>query len=131
MRSSITKSRLSSAMVLLIDDERTPAMFDIQVDRVARTYSDAMSALRERRWTLILVDHDLADFDGDGQERNGHDVVTWLESNPAYLPLDMVCISKNPSGRRRIEAAIASAYSRAASMGLDLDEPLPIESKML
>ncbi len=44
---------------LLIDDQR-----NLPADRVGRTYREGVQALREQRWDLLYLDHDLGDFRG-------------------------------------------------------------------
>jgi CheY-like chemotaxis protein len=114
-------------MVLLIDDKPDSKAFAVTVDRVARSYQEGISALQERRWDLLLLDHDLGEFDEQGKEYTGHSIATWLEENPRYLPLEVVAVSRNPIGGDRIRAAIESARRRARSEDIDTEGPLGVE----
>ena len=112
-------------MVLLIDDKPESKHFHgIEPDRVARNYREGIAALQERRWDLLLLDHDLGDIDAAGREWGGYEVALWLEEHPEYLPLEVVAVSRNPKGRERIDAAIASAHRRARELGVDVEGPL-------
>jgi CheY-like chemotaxis protein len=110
----------------LIDDEPEKKHFQIGVDRIARTYGEGIAALQERRWDLLLLDHDLGEFDADGNELTGHSVATWLENNPSYLPIQVVAVSRSPVGKDRINAAIESARRRAEREGIDTEGPLGV-----
>jgi DNA-binding response OmpR family regulator len=113
-------------VVLLIDDDPQSKAFGIQVDRVARTFAEGVAALQERRWDLLLLDHDFGDFDAEGKEYTGHSVATWLEENPQYLPLRVVAVSRNPVGGDNIRAAIDSARRRAEREGIDTEGPIGV-----
>lgn len=114
-------------MVLLIDDEPQTKHFHVTIDRIARNYKEAIEALRERRWDLLLLDHDLGEVQADGKEFSGHSVATWLEENPRYLPLKVVAVSRNPYGKKVIEMAIESARRHAQTEGIDTEGPLGVE----
>ena len=79
-------------MRLLIDDVRT----NISADIIARTYNEGIQALKENRITTLYLDHDL------GEEHSGYDIMCWLENNQRYLPKEIICVSANPVGARRI-----------------------------
>jgi hypothetical protein len=59
---------------LLIDDLR-----EIAADRVPRTFSEGIQALREGPWDLLFLDHDLGD---PNPRHTGYDILCWLEENP-------------------------------------------------
>ena len=107
--------------MLLIDDKPDSKNFGVHVDKVARTFDEGIKALQERRWDVLLLDHDLGDFDAQGKERDGHKVATWLEEHPQFLPRRVVAVSRNPYGGDKITAAIASARRRAEQEGIDTE----------
>jgi hypothetical protein len=91
---------------LLIDDQR-----NLEADRVARTYNDGIAALSERKWDVLLLDHDLGDFSGpDGRERNGYHIVCWLEEHPEQMPDKVIVVSSNPAGRLNIARVLAKFF---------------------
>jgi hypothetical protein len=90
-------------MKLWLDDERMPPGDDW---RVARTYREAVGALRTGKVRLLSLDHDL------GKGRTGYDVAAWVEARAAAGKmgrLEWRVHSANPVGRARIEAAMRSA----------------------
>jgi CheY-like chemotaxis protein len=117
-----------TAMVLLIDDKPESKSFDVHIDQVARTYNEAIKALQERRWDLVLLDHDLGDFDEQGKERHGHSIATWIEEHVQYLPRRLVAVSRNPYGAQQIEAAFESAQRRAQREGIDVEGAFGVEA---
>ena len=52
--------------VLMVDDVRTR-----HVELIARTAAEAKQALLDKKWSHLLIDHDLMDFE------TGHDVLVW------------------------------------------------------
>jgi hypothetical protein len=107
---------------LMIDDERGYLHIQDQhvrtygplVDQadlcICRNYSDGIKALQEGGWDCLYLDHDLKSFDVDGREKTGYDVMVFLEQNLELLPKRIVCVSANPSGRKRIEQVIQKLY---------------------
>ena len=95
---------------ILIDDER-----DIQVDIVARNYADGIERLKnDGPFTTLYLDHDLASY-YDGIEKTGYDVMCWLEEHIEYAPEEIICVSANPVGKRRIEQVIQNIYRRRSN----------------
>lgn len=93
---------------LRIDDQR-----DLKADQVARNYADGISALKEKHWDVLLLDHDLGDFTGpEGREKTGYDVMTWLEENPEHLPGRVEILTSNPAGRSRIKQVVDRLYAQ-------------------
>jgi hypothetical protein len=90
--------------VLLIDDKR-----DLKANRVARNYHQGIVALKQEKWDLLLLDHDLGDFH-DGTEKTGYDIMLFLEEHPQYLPGKIEIVSSNPVGRRRMQVVIDKLY---------------------
>jgi CheY-like chemotaxis protein len=90
---------------LLIDDQRK-----IVADRVARTFSDGIAALRdEGPWDLLLLDHDFGDPD---PAKTGYGIMRWLEENPQFLPTKIVFVTANPVGRDNMRAVLKRIETR-------------------
>lgn len=96
------------ASVLLIDDVR-----DLKCDFAARTYDEGINALTNKKWDLLLLDHDLGCLDADGEEKNGYHIVCWLEENQQYLPKRIQLVTSNPVGRLRMRSVINRIYGRS------------------
>lgn len=67
-------------------------------------------------WSNVIfsLDHDLQEFDKDGNERTGYTFVKWLvdyfiEKGISLDALDVVVHSKNPIGKENIESYIFNA----------------------
>jgi hypothetical protein len=92
---------------LLIDDMR-----DLPATFVARDYFAGIEALENHEWDVLLLDHDLATWDDDGNEKTGYDVMCWLEEHPEHLPRDEIrIVSANPIGRQRMQIVIDKLYN--------------------
>jgi hypothetical protein len=106
--------------ILIIDDIRADGDINIDVPRfpegldeptesvlIARTFTLGKRALQLLGpWDELYLDHDLGDHDG----KTGYDVVSWIEEQIHeyrfdLMPKKLVCISSNPSGKKRIEQA--------------------------
>jgi hypothetical protein len=116
---------------LLIDDLKTAEdirdNFGCEFDLAARNFEEAISALSQRYWQLVLLDHDLADNTGPGgEERKGVHVVRWLArpENRQHIPARIVCVSRNSVGIGNINAEIDMLYS-------DPDQLLMLDSEYL
>ncbi len=124
--------------ILLIDDCRNFS----DVDTIARNYKDGIAALQSEKWDVLLLDHDLADFeipenekgctedeflkslirseylDIDGnfsyeiKEYTGYDVLCWLEQHPEHLPKKITLVTSNPVGRMRMQSLIERLYGK-------------------
>jgi hypothetical protein len=93
--------------ILAIDDMRDMT----QASVVARNYDEGIRQLEiNGPWDLLLLDHDLASFDDNGEEYTGYDVMCWLEAHPEFLPDKIECVSANPVGRARIIAVCTNLY---------------------
>lgn len=92
--------------MLLIDDFR-----DFNVDRVARTYEEGITALKEEEWDVLYLDHDLGQSDG----KDGYGIACFLERNPQYRPKKIVLVTANPVGRENIERCLSNFYEKAAN----------------
>lgn len=104
--------------ILLIDDLRDLRVLAPKyvgnagyVGHTSRNYSDGIRALREGGWDLLLLDHDLGDFE-DKTEKTGYDVMCFLEENEELLPGKIQCVSSNPVGRRKIQQVIDKLYGK-------------------
>ena len=88
----------------MIDDKR-----DLPASRVARNYHQGIVALKQEKWDLLLLDHDLGDFN-HGVEKTGYDIMLFLEENPQHLPGKIEIVSSNPIGRQRMQVVIDKLY---------------------
>lgn len=102
-----------SKKILLIDDQRRPdkvptgnlgdngetEYFKPEDVQVARDYNEGIKQLKEHRYDLLLLDHDLGDSNG-----NGYDVLCWLEENSEHLPAGIKLVTANgPGGQRMLQ----------------------------
>lgn len=99
------KAHRETYRTLLIDDTRK-----ILADRICRNYFDGIEALKSEKWKILLLDHDLASYDGDGKEKTGYDILCFLEEYPQYLPESIQIVSSNPVGRQRMQVVINKLY---------------------
>ena len=91
---------------LLIDDIR-----DIKTTVVARTYQEGIDALmNDGPFDVLYLDHDLASYDEDGNEKTGYHILCWLEEFPEYLPGHVELVTANPVGRRRMIQVLYKLY---------------------
>jgi len=87
---------------LLIDDFR-----DLKADRVARTFDDGITALRdEGPWEMLYLDHDL----GEQPPKDGYGIACWLERNINRFPEQIIIVSSNPVGVKNIERVLDRFY---------------------
>lgn len=106
--------------VLWMDDERFPPNPHYSV---ARTAGQAKTAMIDKSWDVIYVDHDLASFDETGKETTGYDVLKWFfEETNRPLPTRFVLLSSNPVGRRNLVELIKQ-YAPSAT--IDSHEYVP------
>lgn len=102
--------------ILLIDDLRIPGAVEnkknIPADAVvARNYNDGIALLQSRKWDVLYLDHDLADFSGpDGRERKGIHVLDWLEEFPEHLPGEIILVTDNASGLGDMRRLVRKLY---------------------
>lgn len=69
---------------------------------IARTYTMGIHLLQLFKWDILYLDHDL------GGPKTGYDVIAYIEEcvhlgSPSICPTEMICVSSNPSGKKRIE----------------------------
>lgn len=101
--------------ILLIDDKRS-----LSGARIARTFAEGIAALQEEHFDVLYLDHDLADFTGEGgRELTGYTVACWLEENTQHLPGNVVLVSDNTVGQNRIRLALEKFYGRIVKVRLD------------
>jgi hypothetical protein len=89
---------------LLIDDMR-----DIKASKVARNYTDGLTALTSEKWDVLYLDHDLASY-VDGAEKTGYDILVFLEEHPEHLPGKIELVTSNPVGRQKMQVVINKLY---------------------
>jgi len=96
--------------ILWLDDVRDPARHGYAGAVWAKTYLEAILALKTRTISKASLDHDLSIEQTLGFEDKmptGYDVVVWLCQNPEYWPpLGVRVHSANPVGRARMEKLI-------------------------
>ena len=102
---------------LLIDDQRSAeyveATWGLKPDMIARTFADGINALkREGPFDTLFLDHDLGCFDEEGDELTGYMIICFLEEHPEYLPKNIVLVTSNPVGRRKMQIVIDKLYNR-------------------
>jgi len=101
--------------ILLIDDLRSEDIIEITYGKrpthVARDYDQGIKALKEEGpFDLLYLDHDLGDYN-KFVERTGYDVMCFLEENPQFLPKEIVFVTANPVGRKKMMAVYRKLYS--------------------
>lgn len=104
---------------LLIDDLR-----DIKADVIARTFEQGIEALKNSGpFDILYLDHDLGEIDGHGSEvprdvdgelylPNGYGIMCFLEANPELLPKDIMLVTSNPVGRKRMKTVIDKLFKK-------------------
>lgn len=101
---------------LLIDDLRDVDFVNdtwcVTVSDVARTFGEGIRLLKEGNVGTLLLDHDLACFDDDGNELTGYKVMLFLEEHPEYLPGRIVLVTSNPVGRAKMQTVIDKLYQK-------------------
>lgn len=91
-----------SIKTLLIDDVR-----NIEATKIARTFDEGISALKEEVWDILYLDHDLAEED---PKKTGYGIMCFLEENKQYLPKEIILVTSNPVGRKQMEVIINKLY---------------------
>lgn len=86
--------------ILFIDDIRNPFDYIKDTDNVltiiARTSHEAIKALKEYTFDIIMFDHDL------GEDRTGYDIAKYIVSNQIEIKQGFKIHSANPVGRFNI-----------------------------
>ena len=101
-------------MILWLDDVRKPWLNGYIGAHWAKTYEEAIEALKGGNVTLASLDHDLSEMATLGMpepgEKTGYDVICWMEENNVW-PKDGVRVhSMNPAGRQRMQAVVDKHY---------------------
>ena len=101
---------------LLIDDERSVEFvnhkWSVQVTDVARTFAEGINTLKAGEIDTLLLDHDLACFDEDGNELTGYKIMLFLEEHPEYLPKRILLVTSNPVGRAKMQTVIDKLFEK-------------------
>ena len=101
---------------LLIDDERSVEFVNhkwgVQVTDVARTFGEGINAIKAGGIDTLLLDHDLACFDEDGNELTGYKIMLFLEEHPEYLPKRILLVTSNPVGRAKMQTVIDKLFQK-------------------
>ncbi|NJO48166.1 MAG: hypothetical protein HC840_00460 [Leptolyngbyaceae cyanobacterium RM2_2_4] len=101
---------------LLIDDIRDVEFvnknWNVQVTDVARTFAEGINALKQGGVDTLLLDHDLACFDEEGNELTGYKIMTFLEEHPEYLPNKILLVTSNPVGRAKMQSVIDKLFQK-------------------
>lgn len=90
--------------ILVIDDLKNIKENPGEFVKYARTYNDGIKQLKNKKWNLLYLDHDL------GDDKTGYDIINWLDQNKEFLPDEIKCISMNPVGRDKINKVIKKLY---------------------
>lgn len=100
--------------ILLIDDLRDVEFvnktWNIQITDVARTYNEGIKSLKKGGVSTLLLDHDLACFDEQGNELTGYNIMLFLEEHQNYLPDQIILVTSNPVGRSRMQTIIEKLF---------------------
>lgn len=83
--------------VLYVDDIRIPKVWkeDVVKVTIARTYDEAIELLKNYKYDIIDLDHDL------GEEKTGYDVAKFIVEEQINIPIVYVHTA-NPVGRMNI-----------------------------
>ena len=93
---------------IYLDDIRNPHQSGYKDSEwiVVRNYAEFVSAIEKKFSELeaVSLDHDLSDFDSDGNEMTGYSCVKWLcdyilDNNLAIANLELKFHTANPVGR--------------------------------
>jgi len=102
--SDIIKKCHVSERFLVIDDLR---IFD-NVTSYARTFEDGISELKNNGpWDILYLDHDLGSVD---DEKTGYGILLFLEQNKNLLPEEIILVSANPVGVKRMKQILEKIY---------------------
>ena len=101
---------------LLIDDLREVEFvnknWNVNVTDVARTFAEGINALKAGNVETLLLDHDLACFDEEGNELTGYKIMIFLEEHPEYLPKQILLVTSNPVGRAKMQTVIDKLFKK-------------------
>lgn len=112
-------------MNLWLDDVREPWKHGALGWEWAKTADEAIALLATGKVVKASLDHDLAfehypwnDKGPPYKEKNGYDVVCWMEENNVWPPEGVTVHSMNPVGRDRMMKVIARHYQIGTISGL-------------
>lgn len=107
---------------LFVDDVRgVPPELEYMDWDIARDYKEAIDMLENNYYDLVSLDHDLADFDEEGNELSneemsckeytGYDILCWIEMKLVAgfdICGDIRYHTANPAGATKMQIAIDS-----------------------
>lgn len=106
--------------ILLIDDNRTPVLVENKYGllgadwTLAINFNEGLEALKHQGpFDLLCLDHDLASWDENGNEMTGYSIMLFLEANPSLMPKDILFVSGNPIGVKKMQACLDSILKKA------------------
>lgn len=97
---------------LLIDDLR-----DIKATVVVRTFEEGIDALKiQGPFDILYLDHDLGQetlYQNEySNDRTGYTIMCFLEEYSQYLPKDIIFVTSNPVGRKRMQVVKDRIYRK-------------------
>lgn len=106
-------------MTLWLDDIRPPWKHGFLGAHWAKTYDEAIEALKTGNVEFASLDHDLSEMATMGMaapdELTGYSVICWMEEHGVW-PVEGVRVhSMNPSGKARMLQVIQRVYGRTFS----------------
>lgn len=110
-------------MRLLIDDLKNLDGVDV----IARDITTGIKILGSLSITTLYLDHDIGEveevvgplnIDGLSVPRNGQGVLQWLAAFPDKAPLNIVLVTLNPVGRKRMEQLLHDMSYKEDTPGL-------------
>ena len=95
--------------ILLVDDQR-----ELKSDQgiIARDYWSAIYLLEIcPPFDVLELDNDLGNFDENGREWMGYDILNWFEQHMDKLPGKIIIITANIVMKPKMQAAVKRLYS--------------------
>ena len=108
--------------LLLIDDQKEPAFLfgkglisadEVETIAVARTVTEGMDKLCQQRWDVVFLDHDMGAECGTQVLENLSDRRQFMPG--AGMPGEIIPISFNPDGQKRLMQMIEALYAGDAN----------------
>ena len=97
--------------MLYVDDERC---LPSQEWDLARNYREAMYMLKHTKYDEVSLDHDIASYDTEGNEKTGYDILCYLERRRIYY--------NNPIPYIYIHTANAAVFNKMHKIAKGLNE---------
>lgn len=96
---------------IFLDDNRFPSEYDPRSYRIIRNYKDFCQLIETLGVpNFISFDHDIGDFDENGNERNGKTCAQYLTdymmNKKIYQKINYQVHSQNPEGEKNIKGWI-------------------------